>query len=243
MNVRARLPDAAEVAREVRADEFARLLGLPRNGSDAPEDPRLVALAEETRAWYARHGRPYTTLARVAICSVENTYVRVRNTQNLVEKRFNSRPLASQVRRAGTEFLVAAAISAGPELELEAERHWSGRPDKAWYLERFGAAIVEHLLARLRSRCAERWGVELLPTNAPGYVGWPLTDQAALFALLTSDDESALGPIRMTEAGMLSPKNSILTVFGLAAASSDSADDERVPCHTCAYDPCAYRRS
>ena len=131
------------------------------------------------------------------------------------------------------------AFTAGAEVEDAAAASWAQRPDRAWYLERFAAAVTEHLRDRGRAHCEELWGIGLLAPNAPGYVGWPLRDQSALLERMVAHDARTVGPIRTLPSHMLTPKNSLLSVFGTTTGDADSP----VACHSCSLDPCAYRRA
>ncbi len=233
---------AADVAQDVREVEYTRLLQQPRGDADRPLDARLVELGREARAWYATHGRPHAGFVRVAVCAIEDAAVRVRDPQTLAETVLSSTSLAERLAHAGSEHLVLGAFTAGEELETEATANWAERPDRAWYLERFGAAVVEHLRERGRAHCAELWNVGLLAPNAPGYVGWPLADQTALFELMAAHDAHTVGPIRPLPSQMLFPKNSLLSVFGTTKHDVGSSS-HIVACHACALDPCAYRRA
>src|SRR5436190_337085 len=61
-------------------------------------------------------------------------------------------------------------------------------PDKDFFLEVVGAAVVEHLITTAGARLcawAEQKGMAVLPHYSPGYSGWDVADQSALFALIS----------------------------------------------------------
>ena len=82
----------------------------------------------------------------------------------------------------GREFLVS--VSAGPELEEEAQRRWrDSLPDEYFFLEMYGSAVVEHLTTLAGARLCE-WadprGLAILPHRSPGYPGCDIAEQAPL---------------------------------------------------------------
>jgi hypothetical protein len=58
---------------------------------------------------------------------------------------------------------------------------------------------------------AREMGCRILGRIGPGHGDWPLTDQAALFALF----EGAPVPVALLDAGLMSPKKSMSGLFGL----------------------------
>ncbi|HEX9106332.1 MAG TPA: hypothetical protein VF832_03880, partial [Longimicrobiales bacterium] len=152
----------------VQPTEYRRLLGYPR-GREL--DERALELAEGARLWYARHGRPWV-------------YAREASSLDLTEGdgvvidgvRFTSPRLHRTLRDAGADGAVLVAISAGPELEREAQRLWRDeKPDEYFFLEVYGSAVVEHLATMAGARlcaAADGRGQAVLPHYSPGYPGW-----------------------------------------------------------------------
>jgi hypothetical protein len=114
-----------------------------------------------------------------------------------------------------------AALSAGPEVEQEVDRLWEAdRVDEAYFLDRYGAAVVERL-AR-----------DLGPYRSPGTGGMPFAEQRTLFAHL-----APLAPdIEMLPSGMLKPRNSLLVVVPREAGGGGN------PCCRCDWQGCSFRR-
>jgi hypothetical protein len=114
-----------------------------------------------------------------------------------------------------------AAITAGSEVEEEVDKLWqSDRVDEAYFLDRLAAGVVERLAS------------DLGPHRSPGYPGFPLEEQHALFAHL-----APLSPeIEILPSGMLKPKNSLLGIFSLAGHAA------RNPCSSCGLPRCSFRR-
>jgi hypothetical protein len=120
-----------------------------------------------------------------------------------------------QTRAVGSE--TVAAITAGSEVEKEIAKLWAAdRVDEAYFLDRLAAAVVEHLAASLGNG------------RSPGHKGFPLSEQARLYALV---DPSG---IEILPSGMLRPTHSLLAVYGAEGAPVS-------PCLSCDW-RCSYRR-
>jgi hypothetical protein len=218
--------------------EYHRLLGWPRDHAPAERARELAAWA---RTWYAAHGRPWVYLRRVTLQAGAGVL-------RLDGVEFRSDRLREHLGEHRAESAVLVAVSAGPECEEEARRLWKeGRPDEYFFLEIFGSAVVEDLVARLNGRiCALAGGQGLMavPHYSPGYSGWDIAEQEKLFSLLTSRMAAAFpGPLEVMTSGMLRPKKSLLAVCGLAPLGAPRAAAAATPCENCSFGPCAYRRA
>ena len=225
---------------DVLAAEYQRLLGYPR--SHVLED-RALELADDARTWYGEHGRPwmYARQSRSLVLDGDDVIVD--------SVRFTSARLSATLRAANAHAVVLVAVSAGAEVEAEAQRRWSDeKPDEYFFHEVYGSAVVEQLVTTAGARlCAEvdAQGMAVLPHYSPGYPEWAIADQAALLTLIaTTRDRAFPGAVEVMESGMLRPKKSLLAVFGL------TADTERVqkvgdlvPCEACSLPRCQYRRA
>ena len=144
-------------------------------------------------------------------------------------------------READHEFLVA--VSAGPELEAEAQRRWrDSLPDEYFFLEMYGSAVVEHLTTRAGAQLCE-WadprGLAILPHRSPGYPGCDIAEQAGLLERLQPLPHT----IEVLPSGMLRPKKSQLSVFPVVPKSPGLTPlNGLVPCTHCTFTPCQYRR-
>ena len=217
--------------------EYHRLLGWPRG--HVPEE-RALELAAWARAWYAEHGRPWVYWRRVGLAAHGGEL-------RLDGVAFDSPRLLQHLQDQAAQGAVLVAVSAGPECEEHARQLWQeGRPDEYFFLEVFGSAVVEDLVARISGRlCAEagREGLMAVPHYSPGYPGWDIAEQGKLFALITQGQSRPLpGPVEVLSSGMLRPKKSLLAVFGLAPAQPDGMP-AATPCENCSYSPCSYRRA
>jgi hypothetical protein len=88
--------------------------------------------------------------------------------------------------------------------------------------DRLAAAAVEHLAASLGN------------PRSPGHKGFPIEEQARLFALLAPPE------IEILPSGMLNPKNSILAVYDPPDESVESVESVS-PCSRCDW-RCSFRR-
>ena len=219
--------------------EYARLLGYPRGHR---LEGRAAALAAETEAWYAAHGRPWIFAREAATLALDVDGVRIDG------RRFASARLRQSLVDAGAHGAVLVAVGAGPELEAEASRRWlDEKPDEYFFLEVYGSAVVEHLVTQAGARLcgwAESHGLAVLPHDSPGYPDWDIAEQAGLHALLTSTAASLPGALEVLESGALRPKKSLIAVFGLTRHVDRLAHlRDLVPCERCSFAPCQYRRA
>lgn len=116
---------------------------------------------------------------------------------------------------AGCGEVVAFVLTLGPALDAETER-LSAEDEivDALFLEMAGWLAVEQATKALALHVAERVRDERLgPTRrlGPGYVDWPLDEQAGLFALF----EGAPLPVQLMESCAMMPKKSRSGLYGL----------------------------
>jgi hypothetical protein len=224
----------------VQPAEYKRLLGLP---ADYEMTGRVSELAENARAWYAKFGRPWLyarSCDRVEIAG---------DAVSLNAVAFHSPPLRKMFDVAEADSAVVAAVSAGPELEREAHSLWkAGKPDEYFFLEMYGSAVVEYLIALTGARLcawAETHDIAVLPHYSPGYPEWNIAEQGQLLALVReSRSQSPAAEIEVLESGMLRPKKSLLAVFGLSGNSELARPLTSLAlCENCSYMSCEYRRA
>ena len=229
----------ASPAVDVSEAEYRRLLGYPPHHTPGERADELAAWA---RRWFAEHGRPWVYLREAELVLAGDGVLRLDGLE------FQSRPLHDHLRQLGARRVMLMAVSAGRECEDEARRLWeAAKPDEYFFLEMFGSAVVEHLVAATNGRVcdlAERAGLMAVPHYSPGYGGWDVAEQNKLFALITGGATRPLpGPLAVLSSGMLRPKKSLLAVIGLAPAVARAPGAApAVPCESCAFSPCQYRR-
>ena len=221
---------------DVAEAEYRRLLGWPRGHQ--PEEPAL-ALMDWARRWYAEHGRPWVHRREVAV-DAGGGGLRIGGVE------FESAVLREHLAGAGADRAVLFAVSAGPECEAHARALWeAGKPDEYFFLELFGSAVVEQLVAQTNGElCAEaaRGGRRAIAHYSPGYAGWDVAGQNALHELIAAGwGKSGAVELRVLPSGMLQPKKSLLAVVGLTTREGAAAPV--VPCVACALASCQYRRA
>jgi hypothetical protein len=207
----------------VLPSEYHRLLGYPP-GFEVTE--RAAELEAKARAWFAAHGRPWIHTQEISLGVLTFTGARLRKA----------------LEQAEAHAAILVAVSAGPELEQEAQRLWKDdKPDEYFFLEVLGSAIVEHLTTTTGARLcaqAERAGMAVLPHDSPGYPGWDISEQPRLFSLFAEKL-----PIEVLDSGALRPNKSLLGVFGLTRHIDRVRSlTELNPCENCVFHPCQYRR-
>lgn len=225
---------------EVQEAEYRRLLGYP---ADHEVTGRSAELAEWARAWYREHGRPWWYVRQVERLATGDGVVTIDGTT------FRSLRLSRMMADARADSGALLAVTAGPECEREARRLWEdGKPDEFFFLEVYGSAVVEALVAAASyglCEWADQRGVAVLPHYSPGYPDWDIVDQRKLLDLLEGGRRRSWpGGIATLETGMLVPKKSLLGLFGITrhvAAVRPLAS--LAPCETCALPRCAYRRA
>ena len=230
---------------EIRTDccveeaEYLRLLGFPRG---YVPDGRVQELAAWARHWFAGNGRPWVYLREAAV-QVEGDALHIDGIA------FDSPPLRELLAGAGSRRAVLAAISAGRACEEHAGKLWlESKPDEYFFLEIFGSAVVERLVAEASGRIcdlAEREGLMAEPHYSPGYSGWDVADQNKLFELIARGRARPWPELLdVLPSGMLRPKKSLFAVFGLTDRGARAIAGPRpVPCARCSFSPCRYRRA
>jgi hypothetical protein len=213
----------------VQEAEYRRLLGYPPNH------------AAWARAWYAEHGRPWFYLREVDLQLADGAL-------RLDGVDFNSPRLREHLLRTGSQRAMILLASAGRACEERSARLWAeGKPDEYFFLEMYGSAVVEHLVATLSGRIcalADSAGLMAVPHYSPGYTGWDVAEQVPLFGLIR-DRASRPFPeaVEVLSSGMLRPKKSLLAVVGLAPSTGRVEHPRQTPCEGCSFSPCNYRRS
>ena len=107
---------------DVQPAEYNRLLGYPREWSLSG---RAAELADWARDWYAENGRPWVYSRQAPwnrspdLCLCINGFT------------FNSSRLLKSLEDAEAHAVMLVAVSAGPEIEAEAQRRWrEEKPDE-----------------------------------------------------------------------------------------------------------------
>lgn len=217
--------------------EYRRLLGYPHNHVPSARARELGAWA---RRWYAVHGRPWIYLREVSLTVRDGTL-------ELDGFDFHSAKLREHLTGVGARRAVLLAVGAGRACEERARDLWlEQKPDEYFFLEILGSAVVEHLVALANNRVcafAEQDGLVAIPHYSPGYADWDVAEQPRLFELIRRG-QTRPWPEELTvlPSGMLRPKKSLLAVVGLAPRTTADRMPHHVPCASCSFSPCQFRR-
>ena len=225
---------------DVQESEYRRLLGYPKKHELAA---RARELADAARKWFSENGRPWIYAREVNTLEFPDEKLRLGGTE------FSSRRLREVFSEAAAHGAMLVAVSAGRECEEHARKLWEeGKPDEYFFLETFGSGVVEHLVTVASERIcgwADQNNMAALPHFSPGFSGWDIAEQIPLWNLFRQNSNGGFpGALDVLESGMLRPKKSLLTVFGL---TRDLAKARRfaklIPCENCALPNCRYRRA
>lgn len=224
----------------VQLAEYCRLLGYP------PEhqlSSRALELTNQSREWYAIHGSPWVYARLADVDDIADSSVCIEGQS------FHSPDLHAALEQAEAETVFLVAVSAGLEIELEAQQRWCDeKPDEYFFLEVYGSAVAEHLITMCGARLcawAEPQGMAVLPHLSPGYSNWDVSDQPKLLELIRADARSALpGQLKTLTSGMLWPKKSLLAVFGVTRHAHYVRRLTTLnSCERCSFLPCQFRRA
>lgn len=224
---------------DVQESEYIRLLGYPPHRE---LEGRGRELADLTRTWFEKNGKPWVYLRQLKELEVTDTGL---VTDGVA---FTSKRVREQFTEAEASIGIVVAASAGKECEEYAQQLWKeGKPDEYFFMEMYGSAIVEHLVTRAGATLCE-WadpqGIAILPHYSPGYPEWDIVEQLNFLDLIKSGANGVgIGEIHSLDTGMLKPKKSLLALFG-ATRNLDKASDlaTLIPCESCSLPGCAYRR-
>ncbi len=229
------LIDTAPVVSVERA-EYLRLLGYPRDHVLEGRAAELAAWAEE---WYAEHGQPWIYARDAAEMELTGEAVRFEGAA------FASPRLLDRMRRAKATGAAFVAVGAGASVDEATQRLWrEEKPDEYFFLEMFGSAVVEYLVAAAGMRLcawAEDLGMAVLPHYSPGYPDWEISDQPRVLELMCA---RLPFPVRTLDSGTLVPKKTLLAVFGLTRERTGlRLVPDLIPCVNCSLANCQYRRT
>ena len=230
--------DAASIAASVTEQEYHRLLSLPRNYTLEGD---MLERAENARAWYAKNGQPFVASVRVDLQEINPPLVALKSGHEL-----QSDVLSKRLQKGEAHSLMILAVSAGPAVSKEVAGHWAeGRPDEAFFLDRFAVGVVEYLVfnaSQLFCRSLESKHETLMQHLSPGCGEWDISGQHKLMEVLTGvEGKTDLGPLKLLESGALDPQHSILAVMGVT--HGNFAYTPVHLCRSCDLNPCEFRRA
>ncbi len=220
---------------QVQESEFKRLLGYPPRHN---LEGRAREIAEASRQWYVQFGRPWIYARQAEGLELSGSQIKINGAA------FSSAPLHEQFHTAQVHSALLLAVSAGPQCEEKARAFWQeGKPDEYFFMEMFGSAVVEHLVAVANGRLcawADQQGMVALPHYSPGYSRWDVREQTKLWDLIRPEAGGKFaGQLEVLDTGMLRPKKSLLAVVGLTRHLDKVRSYARlVPCENCSLSGC-----
>jgi len=179
--------------------------------------PDLAPVAAEvhaTAAAMAAHAleiaRPVGWLRQVAVRAVDGTRIELEGDAVL-----NSATLATLLRESSAVQLFVVTL--GPQLDARVHELFEAMDGlEGLFLDTAGWVVVQSALSAVRKRCAAKArseGYRLTRRIGPGYLDWPLEEQAIVFRALTGGD--ALTPMEVLESGAILPEKTLTGLFGL----------------------------
>ena len=169
--------------------EVLRRMQMPE---DTPVSARLEALEGAAATAFEKLARPVGVFEAVSAEEFLRLYADARGSAG-------DTPLHHVVPRAGALALFAATLGAGVDAEIR-QRFRAGDAPSGWALDAFASAAAERVADRL-GECyrlalgdtGPAPGLRVLPYS-PGYCGWDVSGQAALFLLRRLEQPDALQP-------------------------------------------------
>jgi hypothetical protein len=230
------LPATAEdLAHAVSDAEYKRLLSWPRSRELQGD---LLASANRARQWYIDHGQPFVASVRKEIIQISKGEIRLADGPT-----FHAEDLTERFSNGHAHALIGIAVTAGKEVSEKVAKHWQeGRPDEGFFLDRFAAAVTEHLVhwsSAFLCREMERSHETLLQHHSPGCGHWNLSEQHNLMRLFSCTAQ--IGPIKLLPSSALDPQYSLLAVMGVT--HHKFAGTEKSICTICELQLCDFRRA
>ncbi len=148
-----------------------------------------------------------------------------------------SRQLPSVLRECDTAVILLA--SAGEEISSASKQSQDQDPLEAFIIDAMGSAMVVELMQTLTRQVfttAKQRSYGTTLRLGPGYTGWHIDDQAALFSYF--DRESI--PVLFEQGSMMKPQKTLLGLLGLKPHGKEAPEIE--PCRICDLADCRMRR-
>ena len=210
--------------------EVLRFQGYKRGGSSP--DPRVIGLFEEAQALGERLLAP-RAVYRALAAEVEGP--------DAIRAGGCSLTIPGIGRLWGFPTHIGVAIcTIGGALEARVAELFDAREfPLAVMLDSVGSATTEYLAESLNDRlCQLALPLGLKVTNriSPGYAGWDVADQRALFELCPGEPAG----VRLNEFCFMTPEKSISFIVGLGAGVL--VDHSFTQCRRCWMRDCTFRR-
>lgn len=194
-------------------NSLVRNLGLP--GVDEL-DKEIQTRINRCHNWYAAHGDPWSQCHEVLVSHVYADRIQLANKAIIT-----SRLLAMAFARESVDSMAVIGVSAGRSVDQKIDELWKAdRPDESMFLAAYATTVAEELRSRQIQQIDQRikrQNLTALQVYSPGYYGWDLADQQALYWCLPER-----GPLGLLESHCLRPTRSSLSVVGITAKACAS---------------------
>ena len=201
-----RLEQLNDLEVSVRADQILRA-HYPDLGTVAAE---VRATADAMAAHALEISVPVAWLRQVAIRGIDGARVELDGGAI-----FSSTALPTLLR--GGSAVQLFVVTLGPRLDERVAELFAAMDGlEGLFLDTAGWVVVQSALSAVRRRLAARARAEgrrLTRRAGPGYVDWPLEEQAGLVGALAAG--AALPGIEVLESGAILPEKTITGLFGL----------------------------
>ena len=213
----------------ISVEEVGRIVGYP--------DGCLPAHFADIIA-QALSGLGDSCAVRAGYRIVPVTHVAGRGDGLVVGGRFFSlqRIITAQLRRAEQAALFACTVGRGME-EVAAALFHEGDPVKGHFVDTIASVAVERVADALHNEiesAVRASGLSVTNRFSPGYCGWPVNEQHALFDFFP---ENFCG-IAITDSALMLPKKSVSGIIGIGPL----AKREPYFCDRCSSKECTYRQ-
>lgn len=125
----------------------------------------------------------------------------------------------------------------GPE-RLGKKAMGEGDPLAYYVYDIIGSEIAERtsrMVMQEVSKTAEKWGYKTTNRYSPGYCGWDVSDQHALFGLMPDN----FCGISLNDSALMSPEKSVSGMIGIGR----NVHFDPYPCNSCRRQDCLYRKT
>jgi hypothetical protein len=177
--------------------------------------PPIRETAEAMAGLAMELAEPQVVFLRRAVARVEA------DTLTLADQRtFHGRCFKTHI--APAHDVVCFLVTIGPALDTRvAELADRGDLLEALFLDTAGWLAIEDAVRAFRLHLRDRMrslSLRLSPRLAPGYLDWPLEEQALLFELFAGESV----PVMLSEYCVMTPKKSMSGLFGLLPQGQDT---------------------
>ena len=182
--------------------------------------PDLAPVAAEVRATAAQMAahaleiaRPTGWVRHVPVREVDGVRVELEGGATLT-----SATLANLLRESPA--VQVFVVTLGPRIDERVHELFEAMDGlEGLFLDTAGWVVVQSALSSVRKKCAAKarsGGCRLTRRIGPGYLDWPLEEQAIVFRALAAGGN--LKPVEVLDSGAILPEKTLTGLFGLIPA-------------------------